>query len=407
MNEIVRQRFSIIPAMAVTDQRLEPRDLQVLCLLGRHTDDLGWCCRSQVKMAKELNCGRATVQRALGRLVEAGYLEHRPKQRASGADSAHDYRVVIDPPEAPAKAESSAETTPENDAENPSGGVPTGGQGCPPMDGQGVPTHERAPMLTTPVKRSERARASGREDSHPQEAEPGRKERQAAERDFKVAFAAWPTFKVDSEPEARREWARLTRDEQVAALDREAEYVAAWKASGRKTGVAFSTYLAERRWERLGPKREEAPAPEIAAPFGKAFMAKRLAALLAGPTFTAFRLTSFEEAQLREGKAERDALLMAKQAGAGFPGVADMDRQRATTVAPGIAGLGADFTQARKGDERYEAWRAGHAARGWPWIPDWVEWVWLPPGAPDEALREFEEALARMEAGEASQEAAE
>ena len=211
-----RQRFSIIPASAVTDTRLEPRDLQVLCLLGRHTDDLGWCCRSQVKMAGELNCGRATVQRALGRLVNAGYLEHRPKERTSGAAAAHDYRVVIDPPEhGSAPLESSA-----NDAE----GVPTGGQGVP-IGGQGgardgaflpgqqgvgtlqnmdsgpenTPGHPlpagfeagntaenlaardsgngqnreaRAPMLTTPVKQGERERAGARDGGQegPQEA---------------------------------------------------------------------------------------------------------------------------------------------------------------------------------------------------------------------------------------------
>jgi len=47
-------RYSITPAAAATDPRLEPQDLQVLCLLGRHTDRNGWCQRSQVKMAGEL-----------------------------------------------------------------------------------------------------------------------------------------------------------------------------------------------------------------------------------------------------------------------------------------------------------------------------------------------------------------
>lgn len=31
-------RFSIIPGWIVTDPRLKGRDLQVLCLLGRHID---------------------------------------------------------------------------------------------------------------------------------------------------------------------------------------------------------------------------------------------------------------------------------------------------------------------------------------------------------------------------------
>ena len=70
-------RLSIIPAGAVTDRSLEPRDLQVLCLLGRHTDKAGWCVRSQVKMASEIDCGRSSVQRSLERLYEAGWVEKR------------------------------------------------------------------------------------------------------------------------------------------------------------------------------------------------------------------------------------------------------------------------------------------------------------------------------------------
>lgn len=82
-------RYSIIPADAVTDRRLEPVDLRVLCLLGRHTNDAGWCSRSQVKMARELGIGRATLQRGLKRLIECGYVEQRaedpPRRRRPGA----------------------------------------------------------------------------------------------------------------------------------------------------------------------------------------------------------------------------------------------------------------------------------------------------------------------------------
>ena len=67
-------RLSIIPARACTDPALKPRDLQVLCVLGRHTDDLGWCRRSQVRMADEIGCARSTVFESVERLVAAGYL---------------------------------------------------------------------------------------------------------------------------------------------------------------------------------------------------------------------------------------------------------------------------------------------------------------------------------------------
>jgi len=159
-----RQRFSIIPAQAVTDCRLQPRDLQVLCLLGRHTDNNGWCCRSQVKMAKELDCGRSTVQRALDRLYEAGYLEFRTNKRVSGAAGAHDYRVVIDPKEPDCSPELDTDIEAENTCFEPvdiretplpidGHPLPTGGHPCPPMSGHPLPTHGRAPMLTTQDKR--------------------------------------------------------------------------------------------------------------------------------------------------------------------------------------------------------------------------------------------------------------
>jgi hypothetical protein len=95
-------RFSIIPADAVLDKRIEPRDLQVLCVFGKHTDKRGWCRRSQVVMAREIGCARSTVQASIERLVEAGWLERRPvtEIHTKGVrGSAHEYRVVLDVPD--------------------------------------------------------------------------------------------------------------------------------------------------------------------------------------------------------------------------------------------------------------------------------------------------------------------
>jgi hypothetical protein len=95
-------RFSIIPADAVLDRRLEPRDLQVLCIFGKHTDKRGWCRRSQVVMAKEIGCARSTVQASIDRLIAAGWLQKRPQNdlHTPGVrDSAHEYRVVLDVPD--------------------------------------------------------------------------------------------------------------------------------------------------------------------------------------------------------------------------------------------------------------------------------------------------------------------
>ena len=212
-----RQRFSISPAAAVTDRRLEPRDLQVLCLLGRHTDNRGWCCRSQVKMARELACGRATVQRSLTRLVEAGYLEHRVIYRDSGADAAHEYRVLLDTRDgADFPHLDGGEISHYEDGAHTWAGVPTGGQGCPPKDGQGVPTHERAPMLTTPVKRKERERARENEE-------------------FEAARKAWPTGFADSRGDALAAWCELGDEDRRDAATEIDRYISTTKAVGRNS----------------------------------------------------------------------------------------------------------------------------------------------------------------------------
>ena len=98
-------RLSIIPAGAITDSRLTPRALQVLCLLGRHTDDGGWCRIRQTKMAEELHCARSTIQVALDCLYEAKWVERRLNGRIGAVDpdpdhpyASHSYRVVLDHP---------------------------------------------------------------------------------------------------------------------------------------------------------------------------------------------------------------------------------------------------------------------------------------------------------------------
>lgn len=96
-------RYAIIPAGAITDARVEPRALQVLCLLGRHANDNGWCRRSQVRMAEELSCGRSTINRAIDVLMAAGYIERREEGRGHARPqpgkqpfASYSYRVRLD-----------------------------------------------------------------------------------------------------------------------------------------------------------------------------------------------------------------------------------------------------------------------------------------------------------------------
>jgi len=102
-----RPRLSIIPARAVTDPNISAQALRVLALLGRHTDDDGWCFRSQVRMAEELSVSRGTIQNALGELIGptngSSYVEKREQTRPGVREQigrhphcSYAYRVRLD-----------------------------------------------------------------------------------------------------------------------------------------------------------------------------------------------------------------------------------------------------------------------------------------------------------------------
>ncbi|KQZ00887.1 hypothetical protein ASD45_08470 [Pseudolabrys sp. Root1462] len=145
------RRYSITPARAYTDARLEGRDLHVLGFLGMHTDKLGWCFLSQGTIATALRCGRATVQRSLDRLIDAGYVQ---KREFIGArpHACHAYRVIMDlddpeiEPPADAGADDDGGPRCPPAGTSPGGASPagTGAQPRPGTSDAEVPTHARA-----------------------------------------------------------------------------------------------------------------------------------------------------------------------------------------------------------------------------------------------------------------------
>jgi biotin operon repressor len=248
-------RFSIIPAAAITDQALEPRDLQVLCLLGRHTDNDGWCSRSQVKMADELRCGRATIQRSLDRLCNAGYVQSRLRGRGSRLPdpdkqpfAAHSYRVLFDR-EALAAAQLAAEAK---------GGAHGRAPDVPSQDGHGVPTHERAPLEGTPcevtpsepVERDAHAKAEGKKVAGDQPADAG----------LKSFLAKWPTTACDDLGKTEQAWRTLTAADQAAALRGIEPFLQLLRHHKRSHPPSGWKYLEQKRWTQL-PLAEDASTP--------------------------------------------------------------------------------------------------------------------------------------------------
>lgn len=248
-------RLSIIPAGAVTDRTLEPRDLQVICKLGCHTEtESGWCRRSQVKMARELDTSRASIQRSLDRLVTAGWVEKkRPPWSSADGQPSHSYmyRVILDrddanlpsienPNDDDAEAESHAETASEGGGCSPvgtGGAQPDGHPGAHPYVGTGAHTYvgtKNDPLERPLIERERDARARGRKEK------------------FLASFRKqWPDVAADDQQRLAYAAEGLPEEEEQPALDGIAPFLETLKRLGRKTRIAASTYLEQKRWTLL------------------------------------------------------------------------------------------------------------------------------------------------------------
>lgn len=255
-------RYSIIPRGAVLDGRLQGRDLQVLCVLGSHTDDGGWAIRSQVKVAAAIGCARSTVQASMKRLVDAGYVEIHSNQRRDGGDASNWYRVRLDVQATPqAETELYVETgacepasdEPENDVDTPcrQAGTPAGIPAPLPIhEPAGVPIHGSAPLT----------RVSTGDSTTPPVAPKGARETRATDDDeegfgrfFDVWTAADPGLRFDIRGRALAAWKRLTPAErQAAAVSTTIAAVIAGQRRAKRTSLMnAATYLRDKAFERV------------------------------------------------------------------------------------------------------------------------------------------------------------
>lgn len=356
-------RLSIIPARAATDPALKPRDLQVLCVLGRHTDDLGWCRKSQVKMADEMGCARSTVFDAVERLVKAGYLERYVQESENGRDSPHVYRVILDPKHADPGSVLDA----DSDAPDPCRLVGTPADiSAPPADISAPPAgpEPAPPAGPGPAPKNDLIRTT---DSEREERERPRDEDQKiAERWVKRTHPAWPSYVSDSVPKAVSAALALTSEERDTAAERMADYLASAKVGGRTVICTFAVYLSEKRWEKLPLPVAKPQAPDdYAPPFG--------------PVWGAFVFDRLLGAQHAD---HVDHLYRLARLGRGY-----RFGERFQSLKPLMEAVPV-------GTAVFGAWRSEFERRGWPWLPDPGDQrvVYFPAGGP-ERLGEFEAAV--------------
>jgi hypothetical protein len=272
-------RFSIIPAGAVTDPRIEARDLQVLCLLGRHIDDLGWCRRSQVRMAKELGCARSTVQGSLDRLIAAEWVQKRPEPRGPQGDTAHSYRVRLDHDENDSFYRDVAKIgtgrkrgNPDGQTENPADSVapPPRADGSappvPPQERHPVPIYGSAPV-TTPVKREDSREGAPAHEGRKWDFIAPDETRIAAT--FEALAQAWEHHakagrgSIGPSDKARAAIADLAEAEHEIAIERAPRFLRSLRDANRHP-MGIATYVANREFQHHPPPKNADPS--LAAP---------------------------------------------------------------------------------------------------------------------------------------------
>lgn len=435
-------RFSIIPGWIVTDGRLKGKDLQVLCLLGRHTNRKhGWCRRSQVKMAEELGCARSTVQASIDRLVEIGGVERREVISDNGRDSAHWYRVVYDREVSSdaLRAWDGADLEEFGPIDGDEIEVPPAGIPAPPAGPESAPPAGPGPApindscLTPPAEREEREGAGARPS-------PEKKPITYAELVKRVQrFVSgegyqegeWPKWSGSTIGHIAKQFAQLSEDEQEKACEFRDVFLAKCKRDRVAKPMPVANYFRDRVWEMLEkPAAAKAAAARhdrvLAAPFGPVFGAVRAWLCLQGPDDADVPL-DVRDAVIRHyegikrnphlvaGFLRRKGLELSESGDLIFPPGFDADERRHRLAETGYPAVNRLHEQARLHQPApvaacfqalkalcepvpvdgpvFAEWLAHDEREAWPKLPDpgRMDVVWLPKGGP-QGLAAFEAA---------------
>lgn len=306
-------RLSIIPGWIVCDPRLKGKDLQVLCLLGRHANTRhGWCRRSQVRLAQELECARSSVQASIDRLVTIGVVERRRVESANGRDSAHWYRVIYDSvvPEAAFEefdAEDAAEFGDDGGdfAHTPPAGMPAppAGISAPPAGPESAPPAGSGPApinaspLTPPAEREREGAPARADQTVDRSTLPGTAEfRKRLQRFLSgdgYRGGEWPNWaKATTIQYISRHFERLSEEDRQAAERHRDAYL----AKAGKQAMGAGNYFRDHAWESLSERdiarasqqsagRVDASAPpeNWATAYGPLHAAMFFRLLMAGP----------------------------------------------------------------------------------------------------------------------------
>ena len=356
-------RYSIIPAAAVVDPRLEGRDLQVLALLGTHTNEDGWCRRSQVKMADQLKCARSTVQAALRRLGDAEYVEVKSECRRDGGDASHWYRVRLDVTSEQSAAAGSHVLADDGDGHEMAA-TPADRSAPPAAPGSAPPAAPGSAPLTKD--------SNDQDSTIPPKAPRGARETRANEDDeegFNRFFESWtsadPGLRFDIRGRAFAAWKRLKPAEREAAATPNtiSAVIAGQRRAKRSSLMNAATYLRDRAFERVEAAPPASSSGELVplSLFGRAWWCRFYEHAKAG----------------RRSPTAGKATFMVQQAERGQGVAVPLAEAQAMEVA------GSGFVYVLVTSQEFIEWREWFASRGFRLPrPSKVDRIWMPAARP-------------------------
>jgi len=210
----------------------------------------------------------------------------------------------------------------------------------------------------------------------------------------------WPGQKGLPTAHALKVFSALSAQDRAEAERKFPHWLALLKAQSKDHVNAPKTYFGERLWVDVPEPDVEPPKPAYAPAFGPVWAAIRMRDLVTGPKAEPSPLKGWEERAIAEGTLDRGTLEKGNRMRSGWPMVNAL-HFAAETRGLGIHNFGPAEEELGKlcefvpvGSKVWEAWKACHDERGWPWLPDpgSMRGVYFPVGGPD-GLDEFEQAV--------------
>jgi len=363
---------------------IEGGGLLVLLALADNADDRGTAYPGIPYLASKARMSDRNVQRCLRQLADKGFIRITANAGPGGSNK---YRIEVEklnelpddfvPLRDGKGGDNLSPPAKSHPVTNPVEGVTS--------EASGGDAHVTLTVIEPSEGTSQGAQArEGAISSDPAEDLPTARE---VRRLFQKLVNNWPNFAGMSLDNAKREFDRLTADDQTAAVERRDAWIAVLRKQGKDHTPAPSTYIKERLWEAVPVVAAVSPERISAPPFGKAWM-HHVLTCLAQPAGALPPPSAFLRTTLEAGGEPARRLMRDRTAAHGWPHVNRVYERAADGFAASVPSHEVaelpEMEALAVNSPAFDAWRVEFASKGWPWpkIPDAVQFVWFPKTHP-------------------------